>query len=557
MYSLNHKKPLISFKNVAILAFISVIIFAVISILLSNESVPQMIFGDLYSILIELSVVLILFYVAKASAAYGRRTQIAWGLLAASVLFFAVGDIIWSIFELVLHQTPSPSVADVFYCSFYPLAALGILYLSKISFNRREELKIIIEMGIVILTFGLIYWTFLIMPILTNQENFLAAIVSVAYIIGDLVLLFVLVRLLYVKVEKAYHAPLILLSAAIFSQIVTDNIYSLQSVQGTYISGGLLDAGWMICFLLIGLSAFLQMRTVNYDLPNLKLRTSLKRSDLAIFLIFILIIVAFTLLVWSNTNLSPVNFQVIELGVGSILILLFIRLVISLKENENLYLAAQNENISRQKAEKELKTSLNEKEVLIKEIHHRVKNNMQIVSSLLELQSLQQTDKNIKKLFKESQNQVRSMAIVHEKLYHSGNLASINIQDYTKSLIAEIFKSYHINENILTNLNIEKRSIDINKAIPLGLILNELINNSLEHAFPNGEKGEIKINLNKNNGFITLNYLDNGVGFPKNLDFQNTNTMGMQMINGLVNQMNGTIKLNRNPGTQFTINFKT
>jgi two-component sensor histidine kinase len=248
---------------------------------------------------------------------------------------------------------------------------------------------------------------------------------------------------------------------------------------------------------------------------------------------------------------------VIELGVGSILILLFIRLVISLKENENLYLAAQNENISRQKAEKELKTSLNEKEVLIKEIHHRVKNNMQIVSSLLELQSLQQTDKNIKKLFKESQNQVRSMAIVHEKLYHSGNLASINIQDYTKSLIAEIFKSYHINENILTNLNIEKRSIDINKAIPLGLILNELINNSLEHAFPNGEKGEIKINLNKNNGFITLNYLDNGVGFPKNLDFQNTNTMGMQMINGLVNQMNGTIKLNRNPGTQFTIKFKT
>jgi two-component sensor histidine kinase len=457
----------------------------------------------------------------------------------------------------VLHQTPSPSVADVFYCSFYPLAALGILYLSKISFNRREELKIIIEMGIVILTFGLIYWTFLIMPILTNQENFLAGIVSVAYIIGDLVLLFVLVRLLYVKVEKAYHAPLILLSAAIFSQIVTDNIYSLQSVQGTYISGGLLDAGWMICFLLIGLSAFLQMRTVNYDLPNLKLRTSLKRSDLAIFLIFILIIVAFTLLVWSNTNLSPVNLQVIELGVGSILILLFIRLVISLKENENLYLAAQNENISRQKAEKELKTSLNEKEVLIKEIHHRVKNNMQIVSSLLELQSLQQTDKNIKKLFKESQNQVRSMAIVHEKLYHSGNLASINIQDYTKSLIAEIFKSYHINENILTNLNIEKRSIDINKAIPLGLILNELINNSLEHAFPNGEKGEIKINLNKNNGFITLNYLDNGVGFPKNLNFQNTNTMGMQMINGLVNQMNGTIKLNRNPGTQFTIKFKT
>ena len=304
-------------------------------------------------------------------------------------------------------------------------------------------------MGIVIITFGLIFWTFLIIPTLTTQENFLASMVSVAYIIGDLVLLFVLVRLLYVKVEKIYHGPLILLSLAIFSQFVTDNIYSLQSIQGTYISGGLLDTGWIICFLLFGLAALLQMRTEPYELPNLNLKISLKKSDLAIFLIFILIIVSLTLLLWSNQNLSPLNFWVIELGVGTILILLFIRLVLSLKENENLYLAAQNEIINRQKAEKELKTSLNEKEFLIKEIHHRVKNNMQIVSSLLEIQSLRQTDKNIKKLFKDSQNQVRSMAIVHEKLYQSGNLASINIQDYTKSLITEIFSSYDINKNTL------------------------------------------------------------------------------------------------------------
>ena len=553
----SYKKPPISFKNAAILAFTIAIIFAVISILLKNQSGPRMIFGDFYSIIIELLVALTLFYVAKVSAKYGRHQQIAWVLLAASILSFAIGDIIWSIFEVGLHQTPFPSIADVFYCSFYPLATLGIYFLSRTSFNRMEELKILIEMGIVIITFALIYWIFLVIPTIAIQGNFLTIAVSVAYIIGDLALLFVLVRLIYVKVEKVYRVPLLLLSIAIFSQIVTDNIFSLQSIQGTYISGSLLDAGWIICFLLIGLAGFLQTSAEQYELPNLNLTTSLKKSDLAIFLIFILIIVAYTLLLWSNQNLSPLNFKVIELGVGTILLLLFIRLVISLKENENLYLAAQNEIINRQKAEKELKTSLNEKEFLIKEIHHRVKNNMQIVSSLLEIQSLRQTDKNIKKLFKDSQNQVRSMAIVHEKLYQSGNLASINIQDYTKSLITEIFSSYHINENILTNLNIEKRSMDINKAIPLGLILNELITNSLKHAFPNGQKGEIRINLNKNNGSITLNYLDNGVGFPKNFDFQNPQTLGLQMINGLVAQMNGSIKLNRKPGTQFTINFKT
>lgn len=208
------------------------------------------------------------------------------------------------------------------------------------------------------------------------------------------------------------------------------------------------------------------------------------------------------------------------------------------------------------KAEEQIKTSLKEKEVLLKEIHHRVKNNLQIISSLLNLQVNYINDKHSSEIFKETKNRIKTMALVHEKLYQSEDLASIDLADYMKTLVHELFHSYEAKSGTITlNVNVGNIPIDIDKAIPCGLIINELTSNSLKYAFPDGKKGKISINLRLNNNKYILIVRDNGVGFPENLDFRKTESLGLQLVYSLAQQLNGSINLNRNSGTTFKIMF--
>jgi PAS domain S-box-containing protein len=210
----------------------------------------------------------------------------------------------------------------------------------------------------------------------------------------------------------------------------------------------------------------------------------------------------------------------------------------------------------RKEAEKQLKNSLREKEILLTEIHHRVKNNMQIIYSLLSLQSEYIADKKYKALFIENQNRVKSMAGVHEKLYLSSDFSNINFREYIQDLIAELFISYSIDLNrIKVILNVQKILIGMDTAIPCGLILNELITNSIKHAF-NECEGEIKIDFYLEKGSYILICSDNGVGFPEDIDFKETTTLGMQLVRSLVKQLDGIIELYRGNGTKFTIKFK-
>ncbi|MEN6291006.1 MAG: histidine kinase dimerization/phosphoacceptor domain -containing protein [Methanobacterium sp.] len=246
-----------------------------------------------------------------------------------------------------------------------------------------------------------------------------------------------------------------------------------------------------------------------------------------------------------------------------------------------------SKNINYRKiAEEQIKTSLEEKEVLLKEIHHRVKNNMQIISSLLSLQSRYIKDENYLAVFKEGQNRVKSMAMIHEGLYKSDNLARINFEEYVHNLISGLFSSYGIDKDIIkTKINLDNILLDIDTAIPLGLILNELISNSLKHAFPHnipnsknftftdhaveinnssniqfapsgGITSEINILLSQNEDMLKLVVGDNGIGFPENINFKNTESLGLQLVNTLVNQLNGEIKLEKENGTKFTLNLK-
>lgn len=211
----------------------------------------------------------------------------------------------------------------------------------------------------------------------------------------------------------------------------------------------------------------------------------------------------------------------------------------------------------RKNAEQKANQSLNEKELLLKEIHHRVKNNLQVVSSLLKLQTSYVTDKNTHDILLDSQNRVRSMALVHQKLYQSKDFSQIDFKEYIKQLSEQLFNVFgEKSKAIKLNVDSADSYLSIDLAIPCGLIINELVSNSLKYAFPNKHKGEINIEINSRGNCYELAVIDNGVGFPEWLDFKNTNTLGLQLVNTLVGQIDGTIEMESNEGTAFRIKFK-
>lgn len=205
-----------------------------------------------------------------------------------------------------------------------------------------------------------------------------------------------------------------------------------------------------------------------------------------------------------------------------------------------------------------IEASLKEKEVLLREIHHRVKNNLQLISSILNLQSNYIKDKKALEAFRESQNRIRSMALIHERLYRSSYLSNINIKEYINEITANLFSSYsYESKKIKLNINAADLNLEVDKCIAIGLILNELISNSLKHGFPEEAKGEININLYPGKDQrLTLIFSDNGRGMPKDFDFRSTETLGLQLIMSLVEQHNGLIELDNTNGVKFTITIK-
>ncbi|MEA1935856.1 MAG: histidine kinase dimerization/phosphoacceptor domain -containing protein [Thermodesulfobacteriota bacterium] len=205
-----------------------------------------------------------------------------------------------------------------------------------------------------------------------------------------------------------------------------------------------------------------------------------------------------------------------------------------------------------------LKKSLKEKEILLQEIHHRVKNNMQVISSLLNLQSQYVKDKESLEMFKESRNRILSMAFVHEKLYQSEDLTKINFNDYIRSITRHLLRTCSIDPGaVRLNINCSDVFLDINKAVPCGLIINELISNSLKHAFPEGKKGEITIDFHPDrDNRLTLVVSDTGTGFPEDINISDAKTLGLQLISALTDQLKGTLEIERDGGTAFKITFK-
>lgn len=239
-----------------------------------------------------------------------------------------------------------------------------------------------------------------------------------------------------------------------------------------------------------------------------------------------------------------------------------IKTVIPITLNDQQFLIESFIDITQRKIDEEkIKTSLKEKEVLLKEIHHRVKNNLQIISSFLRLQSGHLKDEDALKMFKDSQNRIQTMALIHERLYQSKDLARINFPKYVESLVAELHQTYMSDHSrVELEVNVKDVSLLMEEAIPCGLVINELVSNCWKHAFPPSWKKQGKINISVRSidtDEIELIVKDNGIGFPKNVDFRKTESLGMHLVTTLVeNQLEGNIRLEKRAGTEFQISFK-
>jgi PAS domain S-box-containing protein len=211
----------------------------------------------------------------------------------------------------------------------------------------------------------------------------------------------------------------------------------------------------------------------------------------------------------------------------------------------------------RRKAEETIQASLREKEALLREIHHRVKNNLQVTSSLLRLQAGAVADPQSREMFEETESRIRSMALVHEKLYQSTNLSRIDFADYIRSLGALLFSSSAINPaNVKLQVSGGDIYLSIDTAVPCGLIVNELLSNALKHAFPGDRTGEIHVHLDEQEGgWIRASVRDDGVGLSSDFDPERTSTLGLQLVHGLAQQIDGRITIERGVGAGFILEF--
>ena len=211
----------------------------------------------------------------------------------------------------------------------------------------------------------------------------------------------------------------------------------------------------------------------------------------------------------------------------------------------------------RKNAEEKISRSLQEKEVLLKEVHHRVKNNLQIMLSILNLQYSNITDQKLGDLVRDIGGRIKAMSFIHELLYQANDFSSINFSEYITNITNNLLYSYIHTNSIDLKVDVGTVFLDLDRAIPCGLILNEIVTNSLKYAFLVKESGEISISLTQKEGFIQLIIADNGSGLPGHIDFRNTESLGMQLIVTLVQQLNGEISLDNSNGAKYTITFRT
>ena len=224
-------------------------------------------------------------------------------------------------------------------------------------------------------------------------------------------------------------------------------------------------------------------------------------------------------------------------------------------EDGTLVTAAIRDITPRKLVETRLRTSLKEKDVLLKEIHHRVRNSLQLVSSMLSLQVPQLESLQALELLKQSQTRIRAIALLHEKLYRSPSLAQVDVAGYLRGLASSLTEAYRVTDNVVLSVRADDLGLGMDAALSCGLIVNELLSNALKHGFPARRQGKVEVALRREGEAIVLEVADDGVGLPPDLESRDPGTLGLKLVRILTEQIGGTIVVERREGTRFVIRF--
>lgn len=655
-----------SFKKV-ILTFLLVIVgYMLITVIFRNNPNVNVI-GNLLLPVISTITLIILFYAVKRSKIYGKDYYHAWLVLMISQVFWVMGDVSWSLWDLNLANSSFLSYSYICVGLRTILLCLGLYLIPKPQLDILTRLRRLVETAMVLVTLTMFFWSFMILPFTQlNQIESFNLMVLTLNILFMFALMFFSINLFVSHAGNLKKGPVPYLLSTTFFQLLAVIIYAYEYILGFYPGGWIENLFWIAASMSMIMASLVQIsRRPPKVLEDLSTDFWRFKIPFETNIALLLGEIAYLLLLWSYYNYDEV-FEVLLFGGGFLVGLAIIRVAIDNKEvrksykkleeskktyqsilntiNDALYiigpeirflevnqgtlemygysrqeiigeslgmLSAPGKNdmteivnagyraldgepqtfefwgmrkngevfpkeiklnkgtyfgqdvvvavardiTLRKDDEKRLKRSLDEKEAMVQEVHHRVKNNMQVISSLLGLQSMYLEDDKVQNALQESQNRVQSMAMVHEKLYQSKDLSSVDIREYVHQIMHYLLDIYQMEfHQIKTVIQAEKVEVDIETASPLGLVINELITNSLKHAFPEGE-GEITLKICLVDDFYHLTVADDGVGLPASFQLDQTKTLGLQLVNRLVRQIDGSIELGNDKGTEFIIKF--
>ena len=294
------------------------------------------------------------------------RSKRAWTVMGVAMIFNTFGELSWAVLEIIFHQYPFPSVGDFGYLMFYPLFAAGILLLPEVPLSSRERLKILLDAAIVIVSAALIFWVFLIAPIVASEEALtLELVISAAYPVMDLVLFFALMELLFRKLDSPGRTPAFLLAISMVLFLIADAIFSIQIQAGVYISGGLLDTVWIASNLMIGLAGVLQASSLPSDPLKSWSNSKIGGSASTTYLPYVGIAAAFSLLIWGYDYSRTINYSTIAASVALIIALMFMRQKLAFDERNQLLITTLSEIEERERAEESLRNSEQEKAAIL------------------------------------------------------------------------------------------------------------------------------------------------------------------------------------------------
>lgn len=362
-YGIEHESPptgsgqVFPFRYSLVIAALVIISYAVIMILLEDDEDALTAFTDIALIPIIVTVALALLYAAVSSRRWNRSVYRSWLILSLATLCLTIGDLTWSYQEVILKNDPLYSISDVFYLAYYPIFLLGIFSLPSFEFTIRERFKMILDFGIVMIAAIIMFWDFIIGPIMQDSANFdLASFIFIIYPVGDLMLLTSVMELLFRKIYGREKTPFLFLAAGMIALIITDTIFLRQSVEGVYEAGGLLDLGWPISYSLVGLAGMSQVNVLAKNPFNIPESRQPRYGELAwpLYLPYICAAGAFALLIWSHENHIGLSFYTLSISVGIIIGLVILRQVLVLNENARLYKKAQEDIQERELAKAEV-----------------------------------------------------------------------------------------------------------------------------------------------------------------------------------------------------------